>query len=64
MPNKETKSDTAKKPKTFLENLQSTLDEETTQGFRGVETDKTPNENYTVAGVTKGLPTPETKGDK
>ena len=30
------------------------------QGFRGVEVDPTPNENYTVAGVTAGKPTPET----
>lgn len=30
------------------------------QGFRGVEVDKTPNENYTLAGVVAGLPTPET----
>lgn len=30
------------------------------QGFRGVEVDPTPNEHYTVAGVTKGKPTPET----
>ncbi|MEU7597284.1 hypothetical protein AB0B79_30270 [Streptomyces sp. NPDC039022] len=30
------------------------------QGFYGVETDPTPNEHYTVAGVTAGKPTPET----
>jgi hypothetical protein len=35
-------------------------DKEAEQGFRGVETDPTPNENYTVAGVTSGAPTPET----
>jgi hypothetical protein len=33
------------------------------QGFRGVEVDPTPNENYTLAGVTSGQPTPETDGD-
>lgn len=32
-------------------------------GFRGVQVDKTPNENYTVAGVVAGKPTPETKAD-
>lgn len=30
------------------------------RGFRGAATDPTPNENYTVAGVTRGAPTPET----
>lgn len=33
---------------------------ETDQGYRGVEVDETPNENYTVSGVTSGKPTPET----
>jgi hypothetical protein len=40
--------------------VQEKVDEETAQGFRGVEVDPTPNENYTIAGVTKGAPTPET----
>lgn len=35
--------------------------DENEQGFRGVEADETPNENYTVAGVTSGKPTPETE---
>lgn len=35
--------------------------EETEQGFWGVEVDQTPNENYTVKGVTSGKPTPETE---
>jgi hypothetical protein len=30
------------------------------KGFRGVQVDETPNENYTVKGVTAGKPTPET----
>lgn len=58
--NNETKSNTANKPKSFAKELQSTADRETAQGFRGVEVDPTPNENYTVAGVTSGKPTPET----
>lgn len=33
---------------------------ESEQGFRGQRTDPTPNENYTVKGVTSGAPTPET----
>lgn len=39
---------------------QAKANEENAQGFRGVEVDPTPNENYTVAGVTSGAPTPET----
>jgi hypothetical protein len=39
--------------------VQERVDQETEQGFRGVEVDQTPNENYTVAGVTAGLPVPE-----
>jgi hypothetical protein len=40
--------------------VQKLSDEETSKGYRGVEADPTPNENYTVAGVTSGAPTPET----
>lgn len=36
------------------------LQAEQEQGFRGVAVDPTPNENYTVAGVAAGKPTPET----
>lgn len=39
--------------------VQAAVDEETDRGFRGVEVDQVPNEAYTVAGVVKGLPTPE-----
>lgn len=42
------------------EQVQSRMDEYTEQGFRGVKVDPTPNENYTVSGVTSGAPTPET----
>ena len=54
------KSDTTKTQKSLANEIQSTVDKETGQGFRGVEVDPTPNENYTVAGVTAGKPTPET----
>jgi hypothetical protein len=40
--------------------VQAKMDEEQEKGYRGTKGDPTPNENYTVAGVTKGLPTPET----
>lgn len=39
--------------------VQKVVDKHTEQGFWGVEVDETPNENYTVAGVTAGKPTPE-----
>jgi hypothetical protein len=42
---------------------QQTMDTWTEQGFRGVKVDPTPNENYTVAGVTSAAPTPETDVD-
>lgn len=44
--------------------MQAKVDKENDQGFRGVEVDPTPNENYTVAGVTSGAPTPETDPDQ
>lgn len=41
--------------------VQAIADEETEQGFRGVEVDETPNEHYTVEGVLAGKPTPESE---
>jgi hypothetical protein len=43
--------------------VQNAVDKETEQGFRGVEVDPTPNENYTLAGQNAGLPVPETDED-
>lgn len=40
--------------------MQKTVDKAEAQGFYGVEVDPTDNEAYTVAGVVKGAPTPET----
>lgn len=37
--------------------------QELDQGFRGIEVDPTPNENYSVQGVLAGKPTPETDPD-
>lgn len=45
------------------EQVKEQMDEITEQGFRGVKVDPTPNENYTVAGVTADAPTPETDVD-
>lgn len=46
--------------KTAEDKVQDAVDEETARGFNGIEVDPTPNENYTVDGVTSGKPTPET----
>jgi hypothetical protein len=40
--------------------MQERFDEANEKGFFGTEVDPTPNENYTVKGVTSGAPTPET----
>ena len=40
--------------------VQARIDKETEAGLRGIETDPTPNSNYTVEGVVSGAPTPET----
>jgi hypothetical protein len=42
------------------ERVQAQVDAENAQGFRGLNPDPTPNENYTFGGVARGLPTPET----
>ncbi|MGW4505696.1 hypothetical protein ACWENO_13755 [Streptomyces sp. NPDC004436] len=43
-----------------VQKAQKAFDKAQEQGFFGVETDPTPNEHYSVAGVTAGQPTPET----
>lgn len=40
--------------------VQAKVDKNEAQGFEGVRVDPTPLENYSVAGVTSGKPTPET----
>lgn len=40
--------------------VQKATDEAEEKGYRGTSPDPTPRENYTVAGVTAGKPTPET----
>lgn len=40
--------------------VQAKVNAEEEQGYRGVAPDPTPNEHYTVKGVTSGKPTPET----
>jgi hypothetical protein len=55
----ETKASDAK----VTRSTETILNKEQEQGFRGVEVDPTPNENYTIAGVTNGAPTPETDAE-
>lgn len=53
----------AVKADTSTAEVQKRVDADEARGFRGIEVDPTPNENYTVAGVTSGKPTPETDDD-
>jgi hypothetical protein len=43
--------------------VQAQVDHEEELGYRGTKTDPTPNEAYTVGGVLKDMPTPETDAD-
>lgn len=47
-----------------VEEVQKAMDDEQARGYRGADTDPTPNANYTVAGVVAGKPTPETDNDQ
>lgn len=40
--------------------VQQQVDQDEARGLRGVEVDPTPNDAYSVKGVTSGAPTPET----
>jgi len=44
--------------------VQARFDEAAEKGYFGHTPDETPNENYTLAGVTSGKPTPETERGK
>jgi len=57
---KQAKADAVSADQQVASGPQEVIDRETEQGFRGVEVDSTPNENYTLQGVTSGAPTPET----
>ncbi|MCA1569315.1 MAG: hypothetical protein LC798_03125 [Chloroflexi bacterium] len=54
------KSDTDKATDAAAANVQKAIDEAEAKGYIGTTPDETPNENYTVAGVLAGKPTPET----
>lgn len=51
---------TKKKDDLGADEVQKKVDAEVEQGFAGTVPDQTPNENYTVGGVLKDKPTPET----
>jgi hypothetical protein len=44
--------------------VQARFDEANSKGYFGEVPDETPNENYTLAGVIAGKPTPETERGK
>jgi hypothetical protein len=44
--------------------VQAKFDEAAEKGHFGETPDETPNENYTLKGVTSGKPTPETERGK
>jgi hypothetical protein len=44
--------------------VQAKVDEANSKGFFGEQVDDTPRENYTLAGVGAGKPTPETERTK
>lgn len=44
--------------------VQAKFDEAEEKGYFGTTPDDTPNENYTLKGVTSGKPTPETERGK
>lgn len=44
--------------------VQARFDEANEQGYFGHVPDDTPNENYTLKGVTSGAPTPENQRGK
>lgn len=43
--------------------VQASVNKEQEQGFLGFAVDQTPDENYSVAGVIAGKPTPETDAE-
>lgn len=57
------KADAEKADAATAAEVQKAAAVELEQGFRGIEVDPTPNENYTLAGVVAGAPTPETDAE-
>ena len=59
----DTTNETAPDADLGQEEVAERIAQEQAQGYVGTVTDPTPNENYTLAGVTSGAPTPETDAD-
>jgi hypothetical protein len=57
-------TDTAPDADLGQKEIQEAFDVANAQGFFGITTDPTPDENYTLQGQAKGLPTPETDRDQ
>ena len=57
-------SETEAAPTPSVDDVQARFDEANEKGYFGHAPDATPNENYTLAGVTSGKPTPETERGK
>lgn len=51
------------KADTGADEVQANMDEETDKGYSGTKVDTTPDEAYSVKGVTSGQPTPESDPD-
>lgn len=58
-----TKKSEDKKVEEAEKQVQEIVDQETEKGFRGIEIDETPNENYTVQGQGAGKDVPEAAAD-
>jgi hypothetical protein len=63
-PKKSVESSTDAKDDLGLAEVQARFDEANEKGYFGETPDETPNENYTLAGVTSGKPTPENQRGK
>jgi hypothetical protein len=58
------KTTPAKSADAGQDEVQAKFDEAAAKGYFGTTPDATPNENYTLKGVTSGKPTPETERGK
>lgn len=64
MPTSPKKSDESSTDDLGQAEVQAKFDEAAEKGYFGHAPDETPNENYTLAGVTSGKSTPETERGK
>lgn len=64
MAEKTTKTTADRKGDAGEAEVQARFDEANEKGYFGETPDETPNEHYTLQGVTSGKPTPETERGK